>query len=153
MSAGMHVTVSAGMHVTVSCACDAVNLFVAMYNWLDFWCMSTFRWFETGRLLWDRPLLIFLSGTGLQWIHDTRGKSAPGAEQNAAGIAEGNRPNGRHRSTQVHGDRAAAETEHVRSRSGFAVQVSRREVRNSSHEKLMNYQMTGYIQIVQSRGI
>jgi len=65
---------------------------------------------------------------GLQRVHEPRGEPTSRAESDATDCTEGNRPNGVNHPTQVHRDRAAAETEHVRSGHDSAIAVSRRAV-------------------------
>jgi len=61
-------------------------------------------------------------------IHNARGEPVAGTEQDTAGDAEGDRSDGRHRPSQVHNNRAAAEAEHLRSSHDSAIQISRRSV-------------------------
>ena len=66
-------------------------------------------------------LLMFL---GMQRIHKSRCKPVTRAESYAANSAEGDRPHGVDHPSQVHGNRAAAEAEYMRSSHDIAFTFS-----------------------------
>lgn len=72
--------------------------------------------------------MVSLCTAGMQRIHNTRDELTPGAEQDAADRAQGDREDGQHHPPQVQRHPGAVETEHVRGGHDPQVAVLRRKV-------------------------
>lgn len=74
-----------------------------------------------------------IAHSGVQRVYKSRGEPSARAESHTTNSAEGDRPDGVHHSSQVHGHRAAAEAEHMRGCHDTPLTFSRCQARNSTY--------------------